>query len=78
MTGVVLSQGADQPLEAAQTQQVASAPHTVQELLAACHNLAVLQGRLVGDPLDKVLFLSSGWQLAQVRLIPWQDLGAAR
>jgi len=40
----------------------AAAPHHVGVLLAACHGLAVVDGQVVGDPLEVKLFEASGWR----------------
>lgn len=33
--------------------------------LASCHSLTHIHGRLVGDPLDLKMFLSTGWELEE-------------
>ena len=66
MLGVVLRPEKGQPHEAARVAQVINCPEGVQQALATCHSLAVVQGQVAGDPLDRQLFTSSGWQLSQV------------
>lgn len=41
------------------------APVTSQrivEAMAACHSLVMIDGELTGDPMDKILFSSTGWK----------------
>ena len=71
MAGLVLKPDEHQPFESAAVEQVVNAPVRVQEVLAASHSLAVLRTQLVGDPLDRQLFVASGWQLSQVK--SWHD-----
>ena len=66
MLGVVLRPDKGQPYEAARVQQVVNCPEGIQQALATCHGLAVVQGQVAGDPLDQQLFTASGWQLSQV------------
>lgn len=66
MLGVVLRPDKGQPFEAARVEQVMNCPEGVQQALATCHSLAVVQGQVAGDPLDRQLFTASGWQLSQV------------
>lgn len=70
MLGVVLKPSQGQPFEAARLEQVASCPEGVHQNLATCHGLAVLQGQVAGDSLDRQLFTASGWQLSQVSAPP--------
>lgn len=66
LLGVILKPDRAQPFEAARVEQVVNCPEGVQQALATCHSLGVLQGQVVGDPLDRQLFTASGWQLSQV------------
>ncbi|KAK9841669.1 hypothetical protein WJX74_009842 [Apatococcus lobatus] len=65
MRGMVLKPDRGQPYEAALVEQVASCSEGIQQNLATCHSLAVLQGQVTGDPLDHQLFTATGWQLSQ-------------
>ena len=66
MAGLALKPERDEAFETVAVQQVIDTPERVQEALATCHSLAVLQSQLVGDPLDRELFVASGWRLSQV------------
>lgn len=41
-------------------------PLELQQLLASCHGLALMQGGLVGDPLDQRLFEATQWELLDI------------
>ena len=66
MVGLVLKPEGGQPYETALVEQALNTPEAVQQALASCHSLAFLQGLLVGDPLDRQLFVASGWEMSQV------------
>ncbi len=66
MAGLALKPERDEAFEKVAVRQVMDTPERVQEALATCHSLAVLQSQLVGDPLDRELFVASGWRLSQV------------
>lgn len=70
MLGMVLKPSQGQSFEAVRLEQMASCPEGVHQNLATCHGLAVLQGQVAGDPLDRQLFTASGWQLSQVSASP--------
>lgn len=41
-----------------------SSPQAIcNELMATCHNMSILQGKAVGDPLEVELLRASGWEL---------------
>ena len=46
------------------TQPPAASPET-QYVLASCHSLAMLDGELVGDPLEKAALLSVDWRISK-------------
>lgn len=54
-----VSDGGFQPISAT----VPKLPDLLQQLLASCHGLSLLDGALVGDPLDQRLFQATGWEL---------------
>lgn len=54
-----VSDGGFQPISAT----VPKLPDLLQQLLASCHGLSLLDGALVGDPLDQRLFEATGWEL---------------
>jgi len=51
-------------LGATTTSPIAAAiPPLFQEMLATCHGLAQMGAEIVGDPLDQVMFSSTGWKM---------------
>ena len=58
------SEGAAALLGATTTSPIAAAiPFLFQEMLATCHGLAQMGTEIVGDPLDQVMFTSTGWKM---------------
>ncbi len=50
------------------TQPLAAPPET-QYVLASCHSLVMLEGELVGDPLEKAALLSVDWRISKCKLV---------
>ena len=45
--------------------QPADCPPLTQRVLAACHNLVLIDHELIGDPLEKAALSSVGWSLTR-------------
>jgi len=63
-TGAGGGEGA-QGLRVGELVGVEVAPERLLQCLAACHGLTLVQGELIGDPLDLKMFAATGWTLEE-------------
>lgn len=63
MQGVVPAAGAKFEPEIRDMNQLGKGP--LVEAMASCHSLTVIEGQLMGDPLDLIMFNATNWELEE-------------
>lgn len=64
LEGVVLPQEANDDTPAPLLKDATALPLPVQRVLAGCQSLVTVEGRLVGDPLERAALTLMGWKVA--------------
>ncbi|XP_070207558.1 polyamine-transporting ATPase 13A3-like isoform X2 [Littorina saxatilis] len=63
MQGVVPAHGAKFDSEVCDMSQMKKGP--LLEAMATCHSLTIIEGQLMGDPLDLIMFNATNWELEE-------------